>query len=196
MDKELLEEIIKEINFNEEINFNDIPSIDLYMDQVITLFDRGLGSSKRNEKDKILTKTMINNYAKDKLLMSIKNKKYTREHIVLMILIYNLKQSLAIADIKQTLTPLVSKLENEETIDIRLIYDTFLNMKNNDIQRVKADIDFKLEHIEEQLSNIEGDNKEYIKLLLTVLSLINTANMYKRITESIIDKFLNNDNSY
>lgn len=193
MDKELLEEIIKEINFNEEINFNDIPSIDLYMDQVITLFDRGLGSSKRNEKDKILTKTMINNYAKDKLLMSIKNKKYTREHIVLMILIYNLKQSLAIADIKQTLTPLVSELENEEAIDIRLIYDTFLNMKNNDIQRVKADIDFKLEYIEEQLSNIEGDNKEYIKLLLTVLSLINTANMYKRITESIIDKFLNSD---
>ena len=66
---------ISELNLQEDILLSDIPNLDLYMDQVITLFENGLKGSKRSEQDKILTKTMINNYSKDKILIPIKNKK-------------------------------------------------------------------------------------------------------------------------
>ena len=75
MNKEDVKDIIKKQSKEEKIQLEDIPELDLYMDQVIQLFEKKLSSSKRNEEDKVLTKTMINNYAKAKLLMPIKNKK-------------------------------------------------------------------------------------------------------------------------
>ena len=64
----LLESILESLSRIDYIHAEDIPNIDLYMDQVTTLMDSGLSSSKRYEEDKIRTKTMINNYAKNNLL--------------------------------------------------------------------------------------------------------------------------------
>ena len=77
----LLESILESLSRIDYIHAEDIPNIDLYMDQVTTLMDSGLSSSKRYEEDKILTKTMINNYAKNNLLPPPDKKKYSREHI-------------------------------------------------------------------------------------------------------------------
>ena len=77
------------------------------MDQVTTFFNDKLGSLKRNEEDKILTKTMINNYTKGKVLMPAKNKKYTNEHMILLTLIYNLKQTISINDINTIFDPII-----------------------------------------------------------------------------------------
>ena len=63
----------------------DIPNIDLYMDQVTTFMEEQLSSTKRYEDDKILTKTMINNYAKNNLLPPPNKKKYSKEHLLVLI---------------------------------------------------------------------------------------------------------------
>ncbi|NFF61673.1 DUF1836 domain-containing protein, partial [Clostridium botulinum] len=80
--------LIKELHLEDDLNLSDIPDLDLYMDQVITLFDDKLKHLKRNENDKILTKTMINNYTKAKILIPPNKKKYNKNHIILLILIY------------------------------------------------------------------------------------------------------------
>lgn len=87
----LLESILESLSRIDYIHAEDIPNIDLYMDQVTTLMDSGLSSSKRYEEDKILTKTMINNYAKNNLLPPPDKKKYSREHILILTFIYYLK---------------------------------------------------------------------------------------------------------
>ena len=84
MNETSIDEIIKKLALTERVEEKDIPEIDLYMDQVIQIFEQKLSNSKRKDSDKVLTKTMINNYAKAKLLMSIKNKKYSKEHLLLM----------------------------------------------------------------------------------------------------------------
>ena len=73
-----INDIFNEMNFDSRIELEEMPELDLYMDQVIQLFESKLSSLKRNDDEKILTKTMINNYAKGKLLLPIKNKKYTK----------------------------------------------------------------------------------------------------------------------
>ena len=72
---------------------NDIPNIGLYMDQVTTFMDNHLYSVKRFEDDKALTKTMINNYAKNNLLPPPVKKKYSKEHVLLLIFIYYFKNN-------------------------------------------------------------------------------------------------------
>ncbi len=187
--KQDIDKIIEELKLDENIKYEEIPSIDLYMDQVITLFENNLQGSKRNEKDKILTKTMINNYAKDKLFMPVKNKKYSREHIILMILIYALKQNLSISDIKALFTELVLRVEEDkDSVDLEKIYKAFLKIKESDEIQFKKSVEDKFNIIEDQLRNLDKGENNYEGLLLLVLSLINSANMYKRLAESIIDE--------
>ena len=86
--KEFLSELLKQLKSIDYIKPEDIPNIDLYMDQVTTFMDEQLAASKRYESDKILTKTMINNYAKNNLLPSPDKKKYSKEHVLTLLFIY------------------------------------------------------------------------------------------------------------
>ena len=101
-----LEVIINESIKEETIELSDIPNIDLYMDQVTTFMEESLKSYKRYPVDKVLTKTMINNYAKAKLFPSPLKKKYTKNHLMLLVIIYHLKSILSINDINKLLKPI------------------------------------------------------------------------------------------
>lgn len=98
--KDMLNSILDSISRIDYIKPEDIPNIDLYMDQVTTFMEEGLERTKRYSNDKILTKTMINNYAKNNLLPPPVKKKYTREHMLMLIFIYYFKNLLSIKDIE------------------------------------------------------------------------------------------------
>lgn len=182
---------IKETEMFDDIELSDIPKLDLYMDQVITLFETELKGLKRVDEDKILTKTMINNYTKDKLLMPGKNKKYSRNHIIMMILIYNLKQILSINDIKTLLNRIVKNSEDSKanTENIERLYENFLHIKKIESSEFQMELSRKLDLILEDASSEYKDEENYEKLLLTVLVLINSANIQKRLAEKLIDKY-------
>ena len=101
MNKELLENIIEKESQKSSLVSKDIPDLDLYMDQIMTLFETHLANNKKNEEDKLLTKTMINNYSKAKVITPVKGKKYTKEQIIQMLIIYQLKNNLSIQEIKE-----------------------------------------------------------------------------------------------
>ena len=68
--EERLNELLDHLDSLDHIHVDEIPQIDLYMDQVTTFMEKHLGELKRYPEDKVLTKTMINNYAKNNLLPS------------------------------------------------------------------------------------------------------------------------------
>ncbi|MGL4451961.1 MAG: DUF1836 domain-containing protein [Sarcina sp.] len=177
-----LEKNIEDLNLFDNIELKEIPEIDLYMDQVIQLFESKLETSKRKEDDKILTKTMINNYVKGKLLMPVNKKKYTKEHIILMSLIYQLKGGLSIADIKEVLDSIVIRISDEKKVDLEELYESYIKMNKKNADDFKNEV----ENIEETIKNNENIEKTE-EQILTVTALINKANMYRRLAEKIID---------
>ena len=184
-----INELINDMDFINGIAMDDIPEIDLYMDQVIQLFEGKLSSLKRTEDDKILTKTMINNYAKGKLLLPIKNKKYTKEHIILMSLIYNLKGALSINDIKLSLNKIIDSFSEDESYPLRELYGSFLDESENDVLEFKkgvADKEREIEELIESKSDLQGD---FEKKFLLLCSFVNMSNMYRRASEKLIDEF-------
>ena len=184
MNKEDVKDIIKKQSKEEKIQLEDIPELDLYMDQVIQLFEKKLSSSKRNEEDKVLTKTMINNYAKAKLLMPIKNKIYSKEHLILMSLIYDFKGALSISDIKLLLDEIVKGYENDEEYNIRELYLDYLNNCSEDNEEIEKYLNEKVEKI------FKGSDKEDFKeKFLLVSTMINMSNVYRKIGEKLIDKY-------
>lgn len=187
-----INKILIDLHFDEEIHANQIPNIDLYMDQVIQLFENNLSSSKRYDTDKILTKTMINNYAKDKLLFPIKNKKYSKEHILLMILTYDMKQILSIGDIKKIFAPMIESISSEnDNFNIIDLYEKYIIMKTKQIEEENKQVTKIIGEISELYNSENKDvsTDDYKELILLVLTLLNSANNNKRLAEKIIDSY-------
>lgn len=185
MDSIEFKEMIDDLGLTEHIEIQAIPNLDLYMDQVITFFEEKLKHTKRYESDKLLTKTMINNYAKDKVLMPAHKKKYTKNHIILMILLYNLKQILTISDIKD-LFGVVLKNDEVDEEKLKLVYQTYIDLKEKSADFFKRGV----QELEVGLSEKIEIQDESIKDMLTVIMLTEKANYYKRLAEKIIDKKL------
>lgn len=188
MEKEQIISLIDNLALDKNIKLDEIPEIDLYMDQVIQLFENKYSEVKRNEDDKVLTKTMINNYAKGKLLMPIKNKKYSKNHLILMSLIYNLKGALSISDIKTSLSHIVKEFEDESEYPLRQTYNNYLNQCDEDLESFKESVCIKNELIKEKVK--DDKDKDFEEKFLLLCSMINMSNMYRRMGEKIIDEFL------
>ncbi len=192
MEQERLSQIIKEISENENIGIKDIPDLELYMEQVTGFMDDKLKKMKRSPEDKILTKTMINNYTKAGILMPPNKKKYNKEHIILMILVYNLKQILSLEDIKRLFAPILNDMDTTEDdlISIEEIYAVFNDLKVEEMEMVEPFIERNINNIEEKTKNIKDKAlKNEAEMFLLVINLIAQANALKTLSEKIIDEY-------
>lgn len=163
----------------------DIPTIELYMDQVTTFMDKYLNVHKRTDEDKTLTKTMINNYTKNELLPPPNKKKYSKEHIILLIFIFYFKSVISINDIHTILKPLVDSY-NEETGSKQLyeIYSKICNLEKHHYFDIENSI---IDTMELAKKNLEKDADEYTEKL-TFLSLLGyDIFIKKKLMERIID---------
>lgn len=180
-----IEILMESLHLHNQINIEDIPNVDLYVDQIVQLFENTFHNTTRNENEKVLTKTMINNYAKGKLFFPIKNKKYSKEHIMLISFIYQLKGALSINDIKTSLTPLNEAVETDETFHLEEFYQHYLNITEKNIAQFQQEMKQKVQEIEEEATSIE--NKQLSNLLL-LSSLVTMSNFYRRLAEKLVDK--------
>lgn len=174
----------------------DVPNIDLYMDQVTTFMDEHLSDVKRYEDDKILTKTMINNYTKNDLLPPPVKKKYSKEHIYVLTFIYYLKNILSISDIQKLLNPLTDKFFNKEELpDLEYIYSEIYNMEKAQIASLSKDVVERTQVAKEAFLDVENEeDKGFLQLFSLVGLLSFDVYMKKNIIESLIDDYTNKAN--
>ena len=81
--------------------WNELPNLDLYLDQLVTILEKNLKEFIGNKEETIITKTMINNYVKQGLIKPPRKKKYNRLHIATLFVICILKQIYSINDINE-----------------------------------------------------------------------------------------------
>lgn len=174
----------------------DVPNIDLYMDQVTTFMDEHLSDVKRYEDDKILTKTMINNYTKNDLLPPPVKKKYSKEHIYVLTFIYYLKNILSISDIQKLLNPLTDKFFNKEELpDLEYIYSEIYNMEKAQIASLSKDVVERTQVAKKAFLDVENEeDKDFLQLFSLVGLLSFDVYMKKNIIESLIDDYTNKAN--
>ena len=175
MDTANLKKAIDELTSSELIEISQVPDIALYMDQITTFFEDKLQSTKRNEDDKILTKTMINNYTKSKLINPPITKKYSKNHILSLIIIYHLKSLLSINDIYKI-------FENSKD-SIELLYSNFLDIQKNDFSEFNVEISNQISKLTKNCPD------EKTAVCSIILMLINQANMRKQLAEKLIDLY-------
>lgn len=186
--EDMLRSILESVSRIDYIKPDDIPNIDLYMDQVTTFMNSQLKASKRYPDDKILTKTMINNYAKNHLLPTPDKKKYSREHVLILIFIYYFKGFLSITDIQSLLTPLTAKyFKNKEGINIESLYREVFSMEKAQAEHLKADLMEKYEAAQQTFADVPADGQDFLRLFSFISLLSFDVYVKKQIIEKIID---------
>ena len=186
--KDLLNSILESLDHLNYIPLDEIPNIDLYMDQVTTFMEKGFSPTKRYEEDKILTKTMINNYAKNNLLPPPLKKKYSREHMIVLIFIYYFKNILSIRDIEQLLQPLTEKhFHTDAPLQIDQIYQEVCELEKMQIPDLKEELQKIYQKSEESFSDAPDEYREDLKTFSFICSLSVDIYLKKMIVERLLD---------
>ncbi|PEC83339.1 cytoplasmic protein [Bacillus cereus] len=180
---ENINKLLETLHLEKNITLEDIPNVDLYVDQVVQLFENTYTDTTRTDDEKVLTKTMINNYAKGKLFIPIKNKKYSKEHMILISLIYQLKGALSINDIKSSLEHINESLLSDDSFELNTLYKDYLTLTENNVESFKQDVNNRVSEVSE-ISSLEDPKLEKFLLLN---SLVNMSNMYRRLAEKLVD---------
>ena len=142
-----------------------MPNIDLYMDQVTTFMEEHLEHCKRYPDDKILTKTMINNYAKNRLLPPPDKKKYSKDHMIFLVFIYYFKNILSISDIQTLLAPMTEHFfKNDSGKDLSWLYNRIMEKE-------------------------PAEEREYLQLLSIITLLSYDVYQKKQLIEKLIDSY-------
>ncbi len=186
---EYLEQLLEKLNSIGYVKSVDIPSIDLYMDQITTFMDEQLAASKRHADDKILTKTMINNYAKNNLLPPPEKKKYSKEHVLTLIFIYYFKNILSISDIQSILNPLTEKyFGNKDGFNMLDVYNEVFSLENDESQKILKDLGKKYTIANNTFEDFPEEDKDFLHAFSFICMLSYDVYIKKMIIEHTIDQ--------
>ena len=190
--RKYLRELLDSVQNPDYIRPQDIPNIDLYMDQVTTFMDEHLETTKRFEDDKLLTKTMINNYTKNNLLPNPNKKKYSREHMYLLVFIYYLKNFLSISDVKRIVEPMQQMFYGSDS-DITLgeIYHRIVETEKDVAQDLGKDVMNKFLVSRGAFDDVKDpDEREFLNIFSFIAMLSFDVYLKKAMIEKIIDELL------
>ena len=188
---EMVDKIAAQLRSSNIIEIEDIPNIDLYMDQVTTFMDKCLAQYKRYDDDKVLTKTMINNYTKAKIFPAPVKKKYSRTHLMLLIMIYHLKSILSIKDIGilfQSALSEQNKLKQERMIES--IYSGFVSLQKQTIIYLAGAAEGRPDESFYGKEAILTYDDDETKRIMMTLALAIRANTEKQLAEKVLDLYL------
>ena len=186
---DLLGSIIQSLDRTEHIRPEELPDIELYMDQVTTFMEQRLKPATRNpEDDKIMTKTMINNYVKNNLIPAPDKKKYSKEHMLLLIFIYYFKGFMSIGDIQTLMDPLTKQYFGQDR-DFKLedIYREVFSMEKEEIDNLKKDVIRKFRKAESTFTEAPEEGQEFLKMFSFICQLCFDVYLKKMMIEKMID---------
>lgn len=191
--EESIMDILKKLNAIDYIDPDEIPNIDLYMDQVTTFMDEHLAACRRQDDDKILTKTMINNYTKNDLLPPPIKKKYTKEHMYLLIFLYYFKNTLSITDIQKIFRPLTSMFFDNKSRNVSLeeIYRKIFKMERIQTDNLTKDILRRFKASQNLFPEVKNEEEaDFLSRFAVICLLSFDAYMKKQLVERMIDETL------
>ena len=185
----VIEEVFKRYTDGSYIKASMLPDLDLYVDQITTFLTRHLAKTIRFEDDKIMTKTMINNYTKNHLLPPPDKKKYSRDHILLMIFIYYFKNFLPISDIKTILGPLTDKYFHKDAdLNLEAIYTTLFSKEDTFVQEVLENVMKQFHMSADLFPDAPMADQASLREFTFICMLSLDIYLKKQLIEAILDK--------
>jgi hypothetical protein len=162
------------------------------MDQAETFLNKELSVYKKNEKDKVITKTMIGNYVKHNMMPRPVNKKYSKDHLIMLSLIYYLKGSFQMEEIEKIVRPLIENYNSEfdDKIDLTALYEGILGIQAMEQESLAQSVTNMIEESKNHLRETELSDDDMLELFMLIVNLSMKADAQKFIAHKLLQEYI------
>jgi hypothetical protein len=190
--EEFVKNMLEDYISGGKISGNDFPDMEIYMDQAETFLNRELAIYKKSEKDKVITKTMIGNYVKHNMLPRPVNKKYSKDHMILLTLIFYLKGTFQMEEIEKIVKPLIENYNSEfdEKIDMTALYNGILAVQEKEQELLAQSINGMIEESKHQLKETELSDDDMLELFMLIVNLSMKADAQKFLAHKLLQEYI------
>lgn len=170
---------------------SEFPEMELYMDQAANFMNQKLNVYKKDPKDQVITKTMIGNYVKHKLLPRPQNKKYCKDHLILLTFIYYLKSTFQMDDIEKLMKPIVDNYNSEfdEKISIGGVYESVANLQEEKRKKLLADTVQDIYNIKDSNNKLDLADDDILEMFMLIVDLSMKADFQKFLAQRLMDEY-------
>lgn len=182
---------LKKLKDSGIVDHRKMPEIDLYIDQVEAFFRNETKDLDSETVKRFLTKGMINNYAKQDMIPRPDGKKYTADHMMMIVMVAYLKGIFKMDEIKYLMKPLVDNYNSDfdENIDPEIVYKTACATNAGFAEYMANEIDDNITIIKKLFQEHELDDDERMEAFTLILSLAMRADMEKYIAARLMERY-------
>ena len=166
-----------------------VPDIDLYIDQMVSCLNSELSLYAKNGEGPI-TKGIVSNYTKHKMIPGPEGKRYTKDHCIFMLLVYYLKGCFSMDQVQRLMKPILSNYDSawDDNVDMQAYYKEILAAVR------KSEEDFSEQLQERILANKKfladrGSDDDISELILLITMLIMRSNEERYMAEKLLDEY-------
>lgn len=190
--EEFVKDIVNRYVARGMIDSDSFPDMEIYMDQAESFMNRELGIYKTKEKDKVITKTMIGNYVKHNMLPRPVNKKYSKDHLILLSLIFYLKGAFQMEEIEQILKPLIDNYNSEfdDKIDLAALYEGILAVQAEEQRTLAQSVRSMIEGSKRRLRETELSDDDMLELFMLIVNLSMKADAQKFLANKLLQEYI------
>ena len=169
----------------------DLPEMDLYIDQVSTVFRKFMDKLDDSLAEKYVTRPMINNYAKRGLIARPEGKRYTKDHMVMIAMVFYLRSIFKMEDISKIMKPLIDNYSSEydDTISPELVYALAQEATENRLQEFLSGIDESVSVIKREMEDTDIADDQSMEVLILILTLAMRAEIEKYLAERLMKAY-------
>ncbi len=173
------------------IDSASLPEIDLYIDQVSTFLKQKIDAVDETLSERYITKPMINNYAKKGLIARPDGKKYSSDHMLMILMVVYLRGIFKMEDISKIMKPLIENhnSEFEDTIHPADLYDTARSAAEKHITALLSDVDEDVEFIKRRLEDTDLADDDRMEIFTLILTLAMRADAEKYLASRLMNVF-------
>ena len=190
--EEFVKNTIDEYVSKGKIRVNDFPEIEIYMDQAETFLNKELSIYKKSEKDKVITKTMIGNYIKHNMLPRPVNKKYSKDHLILLTLIFYLKGTFQMEEIEKIMKPLIENYNSQfdDKYDLSSLYEGILEVQAAELEALFQSVNGMINESKYRLRETGLSDDDMLELFMLIVNLSMKADAQKFLAHKLLREYI------
>ncbi|MBQ8589008.1 MAG: DUF1836 domain-containing protein [Firmicutes bacterium] len=173
------------------IQARDFPDMELYMDQAAMYMNKKLEIYQKADEEPVMTKAMISNYVKHDMLPKPNKKKYSRDHLAMLTLVFYLKGVLQVQDIENLMKPLIDNYnsEFEEHHDLLKLYNGIENLYHMQREDIVKEVNQDIDDIKKFLSKYENADDDVTELFMLISLLAMKADAQRYMVQKLMDEY-------
>ena len=166
-----------------------IPGIDLYIDQMVSCLNSELSLYAKDGEGPI-TKGIVSNYTKHKMIPRPEGKRYTRDHCIFMLLVYYLKGCFSMDQIQRLMKPLLSNYDSDwdDSVDIQAYYAKIVEEVREAEAGLTQELQEDMKDIKKFLAD-KGSDDDISEIILLITTLIMRSNGERFLAEKLLDEY-------